>query len=84
MLHSAAYSAFRFGLSVAVIAAAALTAYAIRPPRRARRTGFMSVRDAGPENMENAPREWDRVDEAVDESFPASDPPSHVIRSRYD
>ncbi len=35
------------------------------------------VRDAGPENMKNPPRHWDKVDEAVDESFPASDPPSH-------
>lgn len=37
----------------------------------------IKVRDAGPENMKNPPRHWDKVDEAVDESFPASDPPSH-------
>jgi hypothetical protein len=83
MLHAAPHS-FRFGLSMAVIGAAALTAYAIRPRRRARRTGFMPVRDAGPENMEAPPGEWDRVDEAGDESFPASDPPSYVTHSRYD
>jgi hypothetical protein len=35
------------------------------------------VRDAGPEAMENPPKSWDDVDEASDESFPASDPPAH-------
>jgi hypothetical protein len=35
------------------------------------------VRDAGPENMENPPEEWDGVDEEGDESFPASDPPAN-------
>lgn len=33
------------------------------------------VRSAGPREMKAPPREWDRVDEAVDGSFPASDPP---------
>ena len=42
-----------------------------------RRRALPKVRDAGPENMKNPPRHWDKVDEAVDESFPASDPPSH-------
>lgn len=31
------------------------------------------VRDAGTEGMANPPKKWDDVDEAVDESFPASD-----------
>lgn len=36
------------------------------------------VRDAGPESMRDRPRRgWDRVDEQVDESFPASDPPGN-------
>lgn len=35
------------------------------------------VRDAGPEAMENPPKSWDEVDEASDQSFPASDPPAH-------
>jgi hypothetical protein len=35
------------------------------------------VRSAGPDAMRDAPvRRWDRVDEAADESFPASDPPA--------
>ncbi|WP_265499846.1 hypothetical protein [Paracoccus beibuensis] len=34
------------------------------------------VRDAGPEEMASPPRDWDRVDEMSDESFPASDPPA--------
>jgi hypothetical protein len=50
--------------------------------RRRSRAPFMTVRDAGPDNMEFAPSEWDRVDEAADQSFPASDPPCHCIRSR--
>lgn len=34
------------------------------------------VRDAGPDAMKNPPKKWDETDEAVDESFPASDPPA--------
>jgi hypothetical protein len=34
------------------------------------------VRPAGPEAMRDPPPNWDPVDEASDESFPASDPPS--------
>jgi len=34
------------------------------------------IRDAGPEAMEHPPRWWDEVDEASDQSFPASDPPA--------
>lgn len=31
------------------------------------------VRDAGPDSMADKPKKWDKTDEAVDESFPASD-----------
>ena len=34
------------------------------------------IRDAGPDAMENPPKSWDDVDQASDESFPASDPPA--------
>lgn len=34
------------------------------------------IRPAGPAAMRSPPRSWDRVDEASDESFPASDPPA--------
>jgi hypothetical protein len=62
------------------LVAAGATVVAARDRKRA----FMPVRDAGPENMEHVPESWDRVDEAADQSFPASDPPSYCIRSRYD
>lgn len=34
------------------------------------------VRNAGPKAMRTDQRAWDKIDEASDESFPASDPPS--------
>ena len=35
-----------------------------------------NVRPAGPGAMRDPPSEWSKVDEASDESFPASDPPA--------
>jgi hypothetical protein len=35
-----------------------------------------NARPAGPEAMRDPPKKWTKVDEASDESFPASDPPS--------
>lgn len=38
---------------------------------------FAPVRGAGPASMREAERHWTREDEALDETFPASDPPGH-------
>ncbi len=38
-------------------------------------TAGEKIRPAGPENMKHPPKNWDKVDEESDESFPASDPP---------
>lgn len=35
-----------------------------------------NARQAGPDMMRDPPAEWTKVDEASDESFPASDPPA--------
>lgn len=36
----------------------------------------VQVRPAGPSAQRQKPKHWDKIDEAADESFPASDPPS--------
>ena len=36
----------------------------------------VQVRNAGEESQADKPKDWDKQDEAVDESVPASDPPS--------
>ncbi len=40
----------------------------------ANHNGFSQVRNAGPAAMATDSPHWDRVDQASDESFPASDP----------
>src|SRR3954454_3505318 len=35
-----------------------------------------AARSAGPDAMRDPPKEWENVDQASDESFPASDPPA--------
>lgn len=37
--------------------------------------GSVEVRNAGPHGMRSDPPEWDGIDQASDESYPASDPP---------
>ena len=35
-----------------------------------------AARSAGPDAMRDPPRDWEKTDQASDESFPASDPPA--------
>jgi hypothetical protein len=42
--------------------------------------GSTGTRPAGPQAMAHPPADWDEVDQAADESFPASDPPSFTPR----
>jgi hypothetical protein len=35
-----------------------------------------AARSAGPDAMRDPPADWDKADQASDESFPASDPPA--------
>jgi hypothetical protein len=35
-----------------------------------------AARSAGPDAMRDPPKDWEKVDQAADESFPASDPPA--------
>lgn len=46
-------------------------------PGEANGTGFSQVRNAGPAAMAGHYPLWDRVDQASDESFPASDAPAN-------
>lgn len=40
-------------------------------------TSDVQIRPAGPNAQRKKPKKWDKVDEAADESFPASDPPAY-------
>ena len=65
------------GIGAAVLASSALRSGARRHATAERRSPN-PVRPAGPEAMRDRDwRPWDKVDEASDESFPASDPPSY-------
>lgn len=41
----------------------------------------VQIRPAGPEGMRDKPLRWTPIDQASDESFPASDPP---VANRFD
>ncbi|WP_245894710.1 hypothetical protein [Paracoccus indicus] len=62
--------------TLALFAALAGAALLIRSSARHGDVGARRpVRDAGPDQMRDPPREWTETDERMDESFPASDPP---------
>ncbi|MEO0061535.1 MAG: hypothetical protein RLZZ08_95 [Pseudomonadota bacterium] len=75
-------------LKLAALGAAAYVAYnylkkeqasspAAFAPGQGAPGNFSQVRDAGPDAMaSDARRDWSKEDQALDESFPASDPPS--------
>lgn len=46
-------------------------------PKKPETPPAQPVRDAGPDAMKAPPEDWDEIDEAEDESFPASDPQTH-------
>jgi hypothetical protein len=37
----------------------------------------VQIRESGPDAQGTKPKKWDKTDEEVDESFPASDPPAN-------
>ena len=65
------FAAFAAGIGAGM----ALIVWQAEAARR-RRLAMPRVRSAGLAAMRHPPRAWDRVDEASDESFPASDPPA--------
>lgn len=74
----AAASAVAYGLYRAITRKSGETAPAPAAFAHGEAAGdnFAQVRSAGVEGMRSNPRHWDNVDQTVDESFPASDPPA--------
>jgi hypothetical protein len=75
----AAGAAFWAGTWLAVFGAAKPRKHVAIDPREPAAqpdVGPPVVRSAGPEAMRSDVEHWDEVDQAIDESFPASDPPA--------
>ncbi|MBH0111545.1 hypothetical protein I5E68_01090 [Novosphingobium sp. YJ-S2-02] len=62
-------------MAAAGVAGYALYKYATKDEQSPYADG--PVRNAGPANMQDTPKSWSKTDEALDESFPASDPPAN-------
>lgn len=85
MKHSAVYRGLAAAGALIASAAVLLTGRDPRTPRisrhsQSRRAAMRNdalIRQAGPKEMRDPPKKWDRVDEQSDESFPASDPPAN-------
>lgn len=65
---------FAFAMGAALASVTASGARRVIPRRR---PSPAPIRPAGPEAMRDPPADWDAVDQALDESFPASDPPAY-------
>lgn len=64
-------------MAAAGAAGYALYKYATRQNADGGDAHYTEVRNAGPENIHSKPARWSKTDEAIDESFPASDPPAN-------
>ena len=73
---ASAYAAYRYFSGKDAAAAPVPPQHAAFAEGEAGRSDPNATRDAGPAAMRSDPPEWDAVDEASDESFPASDPPA--------
>ena len=65
---------------LAVVGVAAVLARWFKGQSAVQPAPLPKVRSAGPEAMQSPPRRWDEHDQALDESFPASDPPGLTPR----
>ena len=72
-----ALGALAIGGLAALLGAARFAGRRRRAPKAEGAGPYPYIRSAGPlEQRDETGETWDRVDEASDESFPASDPPS--------